>query len=170
MSSEVILNQKKEIVKEIADKMKNAQSFVLIDYKGITVEQATTLREKARNAGIDYKVYKNTFMRFAAKESGYDELVDILAGPTAVVFCENDAIAPAKLVYDFVKERKLNILAFKGGVIDKTITGVEEITAIAQLPSKDQLIAKILGSINSPIANLVYTFEAIRKQKEEQSA
>ncbi len=170
MSSEAILNSKKEIVKEIADKMKNSQSFVLVDYKGITVEQATALREKAREAGIEYKVYKNTFMRFAAKDSGYEELQPILEGPTAVVFCENDAIAPAKLIFDFVKERKLTVLAFKGGVIDKSITSVDEITAIAQLPSKDQLIAKILGSINSPIANLVYTFEAIRKQKEEQSA
>ncbi len=170
MSSEKILNQKKEIVSEITEKMKNAQSFVLVDYQGLTVEHATNLRSKAREAGIDYKVYKNTFMRFAAKECGYDELSDVFEGITAVAFCNEDAVAPAKLIYDYVTDNKLNTLSFKGGVIDKKVTAKEEIVQIAQLPSKDVMLARLLGSINAPISNLVYALDAIRKQKEEQTA
>ena len=170
MSSEKILNGKKVIVQEITEKMQNAQSFVLVDYQGLSVDHATALRKKAREAGVDYKVYKNTFMRFAAKECGYDELTDALEGITAVAFCNEDAVAPAKLIYDYVTENKLGTLKFKGGVIDKKVTPVDEIAKIAQLPSKDVLLAKLLGSMKAPISNFVYALDAIKKQKEEQTA
>ena len=109
-------------------------------------------------------------MRFAAKECGYDELSDVFEGITAVAFCNEDAVAPAKLIYDYVTDNKLNTLSFKGGVIDKKVTAKEEIVQIAQLPSKDVMLARLLGSINAPISNLVYALDAIRKQKEEQTA
>ena len=169
MSNKQVLDQKKVIVEEITEKMKKAESFVLVDYKGLSVDHATNLREKARELGVDYKVYKNTLIRFAAKNCGYDALVEMLEGITAVAFCEKDAVAPAKLIYDYVKENKLATLAFKGGVVENVIRSAEEVASIAQLPGKDTLIARMLGSINSPISKLVYTLDAIRQQKEEQA-
>lgn len=170
MSSEKILEGKKAIVSEIAEKMKSAESFVLVDYQGLSVEHATALRKAAREAGVDYKVYKNTFMRLAAKESGYDDLTGILEGITAVAFCDNDAVAPAKVIYDYVTANKLQTLKFKGGVVEKKVSSAAEVEAIAQLPGKDVMIARVLGSMNAPIANFVYALDAIRKQKEEATA
>ncbi len=166
MASEAILNQKKEIVKEIADKMKAAESFVLVDYKGINVEKVTRLRSIARERGIDYRIYKNTFMTFAAKEAGYDALIPCFEGTTAVAFCNTDVVAPAKLIAEFVKDNKLQTLAFKGGVIDKVVADVDTITKIAQLPSKDTLLAKMLGSLNAPISSFARVLNAIKEQKE----
>ena len=166
MSSEAILNQKKEIVKEIADKMKAAQSFVLVDYKGITVEQVTLLRAKARQMGVDYKIYKNTFMNFAAKQAGYEELSSCFEGSTAVAFCESDVVAPAKLIAEFVKDNRLQTLNIKGGVIDKTVADTDTIMKISQLPSKETLLAKMLGSLNAPIASFARVINAIKEQKE----
>lgn len=170
MSTGAILDQKKQVVAEIAEKMKSAQSFVIVDYKGLNVENATALREKARSLGVDYKIYKNTFLRFAAKECGYDALIDCLVGTTAVAFCSTDAVAPAKLIAEFVKDKKLQTLEFKGGVIDSKITDIESIKKISQLPSKETLISQMLGSLNAPIANFAYVINAIKEQKEQQSA
>ncbi len=166
MSSPAILEEKKKVVAEISEKMKNAESFVIVDYKGITVDQVTELRARARQAGVEYKVYKNTFMKFAAKDCNYEELFPAFEGPSAIIFSNEDSIACAKIVYDFVKEKKLGILAFKGGVIEKKVEDVASISKIAQLPGKDVLIAKMLGSLNSPIANLAYVLNAIKDQKE----
>ena len=99
MSSETILEGKKAIVAEIVEKMNSAQAFVLVDYKGINVEQDTAFRAKARELNVDYKIYKNTFLRFAAKECGFEGLVDVLKGSTAIAFCNEDVVAPAKDVY-----------------------------------------------------------------------
>lgn len=165
MSTGAILEQKQQIVTEIADKMKAAESFVIVNYKGINVAQVTALRVKAREIGVEYKIYKNTFLRFAAKECGYGELVGCLEGTTAVVFSDKDAVAPAKLIADFVKENKLQTLDFVGGVIDKSVTDVESIQKISQLPSKEVLLAKMLGSLNAPIANFAYVINAIKDQK-----
>ena len=170
MSSERILEGKKAIVNEITEKMQNAESFVLVDYQGRSVEHATALRKIAREAGVDYKVYKNTFMRFAAKACGYDELTEVLEGITAVAFCDSDAVAPAKVIYDYATANKLQTLKFKGGVVEKKVTSAEEVSSIAQLPSKDAMIARVLGSMNAPISNFVYALDAIRKQKEEATA
>ncbi len=111
MSSGAILEQKKQVVSEIADKMKNAESFVIVDYKGINVENVTALREKAREMGVEYKIYKNTFMRFAAKESGMRS-GGMFGWNNRVAFSNEDAVAPAKWIADFVKERKLQHLIF----------------------------------------------------------
>lgn len=170
MASEAILEGKKQIVKEIADKMKASQSFVIVDYQGINVEEATALREKAREADVDYKIYKNTFMRFAAKECKFDALLECLTGTSAIAFCESDTVAPAKVIADFVKERKLSILDFKGGVIDGEVYDVENIKKVSQLPAKEVLLAKILGSLNAPITNVVYAINAIKEKKEQETA
>lgn len=170
MSTGKILEAKQSVVQEIVDKMKDAQSFVVVDYKGIDVEKVTALRKNAREMNVDYKIYKNTMIRFAAKECGYPELVDVLTGSTAVAFCNDDAVKPAKLIYDFVKENKLQTLEFKGGVIDKAVTSVDEIKQIATLPSKEVLLSKMLGSLNAPIANFACVINAIKEQKESQTA
>ena len=125
MSSGAILEQKKQIVSEIAEKMKSAQSFVIVNYKGINVEKVTALRVKAREMGVEYKIYKNTFLRFAAKECGFDALESCFEGTTAIAFCNTDAVAPAKLIADFVKDNKLQTLDFIGGVIDGNVTDVD---------------------------------------------
>ena len=165
MSSGAILEQKKQIVSEIAGKMKEAQSFVIVNYKGINVEKVTALRVKAREMGVEYKIYKNTFLRFAAQECGYDELVSCFEGTTAIAFSDTDAVAPAKLIADFAKDNKLQTLEFIGGVIDNAVTDADSIQKISQLPSKEVLIAKMLGSLNAPIANFAYVINAIKDQK-----
>ena len=166
MSSAAILEGKKAIVSEIAEKMKKSASFVVVDYKGIDVTNVTALRAKAREMGVEYKIYKNTFLRFAAKECGYDELVDVLKGSTAIAFCEDDPIAPAKVIADFVKANDLDTLEFKGGVIDNKVSSVDEIKKIATLPSRDEMLAKMLGSLNAPISNFACVINAIKEQKE----
>ena len=170
MSSGAILENKKQIVQEITDKMKSSQSFVFVDYKGINVEQATALREKTREAGVDYKIYKNTFLRFAAKAADYEGVIDCLTGSTAVAFCESDAVAPAKVIADFVKERNLKTLEFKGGVIDGEVLDVASITAVSKLPSREALLSQMLGSLNAPIANFAVVINEIKKQKEAQES
>lgn len=170
MSSGAILESKKQIIQEIADKMKASQSFVIVDYKGINVEQATSLREKAREVNVDYKIYKNTFLRFAAKECKFDSLLDCLVGSSAIAFCNDDAVAPAKVIADFVSDNKLSVLEFKGGVIDGVISDVETIKKVSKLPAKEVLLAQMLGSLNAPIANLAYAINAIKEKKEEEAA
>ena len=166
MSSQAILEEKKLVVAEIVEKMNNASSFVVVDYQGINVEQVTALRNKAREAGVEYKIYKNTFLRFAAKECGFEDLADSLQGQNAVVFSENDPVAPAKLIADFVKENRLQILEFRTGVIDRKISSAEEILAISQLPTKDVLLSKILGSLNAPVSKFVYALNALKEKLE----
>ncbi len=165
MSTGAILEQKKGVVAEISEKMKSAASFVIVDYKGLNVFHATALREKARSLGVDYKIYKNTFLRFAAQECGFDELVSCFEGTSAIAFCDTDAVAPAKLIAEYAKDNKLQTLEFKGGVIDKKITDVESIKKISQLPPKEVLIAQMLGSLNAPISKFAYVLNAIKDQK-----
>ena len=170
MSSQAILEEKKLVVSEIVEKMKSSSSFVVVDYQGINVEQVTNLRNKAREAGVEYKIYKNTFLRFAAKECGYEDLTDSLQGQNAVIFSENDPVAPAKLIADFVKENRLQILEFRTGVIDKKISSADEIRAISQLPAKDVLLARILGSLNAPISKFVYALNALKEKLEQEAS
>ena len=170
MSSQKILEQKKQIVTQIVDKINKSSSFVVVDYQGINVEQVTALRNKAREAGVEYKIYKNTFLKFAVKECGYEDILDALEGQNAVVFSENDPVAPAKVIADFVKDNRLQILGFKTGVIDKKISNADEIVAISQLPSKEVLLAKIVGSLNAPVAKLVYALNAMKEKLEQEAS
>ena len=146
------LESKKETVAEIAGKFKDAKCIVLVDYKGISVEKATLLRNKARDAGVDYKVYKNTLARIAAKDSGCEELADYLTGSIAIAVSDKEQVAPAKLLSDFIKENK--ILTIKGGYVDKKAVDAKQIEALASLPGKEELIGKMLGSLKSPLYGL----------------
>lgn len=153
MPSEKILEKKKELVKEISSKVKDAKAMVLVDYRGITVEQDTELRNALRKAGVEYKVLKNTMVRFAVKENGLEGLDSFLNGPTAVAMSDSDPVAPAKVMAEYAK--KFEKLELKAGVVEGKIIDVAGINGLAELPPKEVLIAKVLGGFNAPISGFV---------------
>lgn len=142
---------KKPIVDEISASIKDAQSVVLVDYRGLTVEQDTNLRRQLREAGITYKVYKNTMMNFAFKGTDFESLAPYLEGPSAVAISTTDATAPARVLCKFAKEA--DKLEIKGGVVEGITYDAKGIAEIAKIPSREELLSKLLGSIQSPIAN-----------------
>lgn len=152
MPSNKILEQKKQVVTDLTEKIKSAQSIVLADYRGLTVEQDTELRNALRKAGVDYKVVKNTLTSLAAKESGL-ELDEFLTGPTAMAISSTDAVAPAKVLSEFAK--KFEKLELKVGVVEGKVIDLEGVKALAELPSREVLIAKVLGGFNAPISGFV---------------
>jgi len=173
--SEATLQQKKEAVRELKEKITAAKALVLADYRGLTVEQDTELRRALRKAGVEYRVVKNTLTRFAAKESGLEGLEPFLEGPTAIALSDTDPVAPAKVLSEYAK--KYEKLELKVGVVEGKIVDVNGIKALADLPPKEVLIAKVLGGFNAPIAGLVnvlngnirglvVALNAIREQKE----
>lgn len=142
---------KQPIVAEISEAIKDAQSVVLVDYRGLTVEQDTNLRKQLREAGVTYKVYKNTMMNFAFKGTDFEGLAPYLEGPSAVAISTTDATAPARILAKFAKDAKA--LEIKAGVVEGTVYDATGMQAIAQIPSRDELISKLLGSLQSPITN-----------------
>lgn len=142
---------KQPIVEEISENIKDAQSVVLVDYRGLTVEQDTRLRKELRDAGITYKVYKNTMMNFAFKGTDFEALAPYLEGPSAIAISTTDATAPARVLCKFAKEA--DKLEVKGGVVEGTVYDAAGIANIAKIPSRDELISKLLGSLQSPITN-----------------
>lgn len=153
MPSEKILQQKKEVVSEISEKIKAAKAMVFADYRGLTVEQDTELRNALRKAGVEYKVVKNTLTRFAAKENGLEGLDSYLNGPTAMAVSSTDPVAPAKVLAEYAK--KFEKLELKIGVVEGKIIDTNGINALAELPPREVLIAKVLGGFNAPISGLV---------------
>lgn len=164
MASIEHLKQKQTVIDEIKGKLEKAQSAVVIDYMGITVAEADSMRRKLREANVDYTVYKNSLVSRAIKGTNYEGLEEVLKGPSAFAFSYEDAIVPAKVLNDIFKEYKK--MSFKGGVIDGQYYDAENVKVIATLPSRDQLIAKFMGSIQSPVSKLVRTFQAIADSKE----
>ncbi|MDE6749610.1 MAG: 50S ribosomal protein L10 [Lachnospiraceae bacterium] len=142
---------KKPIVEEISAAIKDAQSVVLVDHRGLTVEQDTELRKQLREAGISYKVYKNTMMNFAFKGTDCEGLVPYLKGPSAVAISTTDATAPARILCKFAKTA--DKLEVKGGIVEGTVYDAAGIANISKIPSREELLSKLLGSIQSPIAN-----------------
>ena len=142
---------KKPIVDEISANIKDAASVVLVDYRGLTVEQDTQLRKNLREAGVTYKVYKNTFMNFAFKGTEFEGLSEYLEGPSAVAISTDDATAPARVLSEFAKTA--NKLEIKAGVVEGTVYDAKGMAAIASIPSREVLISKLLGSLQSPITN-----------------
>lgn len=142
---------KKPVVEEISACIKDAQSVVLVDYRGLTVEQDTRLRKQLREAGVTYKVYKNTMMNFAFKGTDFEGLAPYLEGPSAVAVSTSDATAPARVLCKFAKEAtKLEV---KGGVVEGVVYDANGIADIAKIPSREELISRLLGSMQSPITN-----------------
>lgn len=165
MPNAKILAEKQAIVAALAEKMKNASAGVLVDYKGITVEQDTKLRAELRKNGVDYAVVKNTLTRFAAKEVGFEALDPVLNGTTALAISMEDEIAPARVITDFMKKNPKLAFNVKAGFVDGEVVGPETIKQLGELPSKDVLIAMVLGTMNAPIAALARAINAIVEQK-----
>lgn len=154
-------------VQEIKEKLEKAQAVVLAKYQGLTVEQDTELRKQLRDAGVEYKVYKNTLTLLAAKELGLGDLEGYLEGPVSIAFGYDDVTAPARILNDFAKTHKK--LELKGGVVQGEIYDTAKIAQLATIPSKDILIAKLLGSIKAPLSNLAYLLNAVKEQKESEA-
>jgi large subunit ribosomal protein L10 len=153
LPSKKILKQKQELVMGLSEKIKTAKALVLADYRGLTVEQDTEMRNALRKAGVDYKVVKNTLTKFAAKENGLDGLDTFLNGPTAMALSDSDPVAPAKILSEYAK--KYNKLEIKVGVVEGKVIDLSGIKMLAELPSREVLIAKVLGGFNAPISGLV---------------
>ncbi len=153
---------KKPIVDEIAACVKDAQSVVVVDYRGLTVEQDTKLRKNLREAGITYKVYKNTLMNFAFKGTDFESMSSLLKGPSAIAVSKDDATAPARILAKFAKAAPA--LELKAGVVEGTFYDADGIKTIASVPSREELLSKFLGSIQSPITNLARVLNQIAEQ------
>lgn len=146
---ESTLQAKVQLVDEIKEKIDGAQSVILVDYRGLNVAQLTELRSKYREAGVEYKVYKNTMMRLAFKEAGLEEFNEFLTGPNGVAFGYEDPVAAAKITSEFAKENSK--LEIKAGVVDGKVIDANGIEELAKLPSREVLVAQVLGGLNSPI-------------------
>lgn len=165
MPNAKILETKQAIVAELTTKLKDAASGVLIDYKGITVAQDTALRNELRANGVDYAVVKNTLTRFAAQNAGYGELSDCLNGTTSLALSTTDAIAPMRVINKFAKQFNGEKFQIKAGFMDGKILPLQEILAIAELPSKEVLQAQVLGTMLAPITSLAIVLKAIADEK-----
>ncbi len=151
--------EKQPIVQEIIENVKDAQSVVLVDYRGLTVEEDTRLRKELREAGIIYKVYKNTMMTFAFKGTEFEALTDSLKGPSAVAISKDDATAPARILAKFAKTAPK--LELKAGVVEGNFYDEAGIAEVAKVPSREELLSKLLGSIQSPIANFARVMQQL---------
>ncbi len=156
--------RKEVVVAEIREKLIRAKSVVLVNYSGINVEQATKLRKSFREAGLDYKVYKNKLVEVAAKDTAYEALVKDLNGPNAFAISYSDPVAPAKLIKDYVKDFKK--MELRSGVVEGVYYSAEQVAELANLPSKEVLIGRFLGSIKSPVSSFAYMLQAVIDKKE----
>ena len=164
MPNAKVLESKKAVVDSLTNKIQNATSVVFVDYKGITVAQDTDLRKQFREAGVEYSVVKNTLTNFAAKNAGYD-FSEVLNGTTAMASTTGDPIAPARIACEFAKKNK-NVLSIKGGVVEGSVLSADALNGFGELPSKNALVAQVLGTFLAPISSLACVLDQIRQQKE----
>ena len=153
---------KQPIVQAIAEEIKDAQSVVLVDYRGLTVAQDTELRKQLREAGVVYKVYKNTMMKRAFEGTEFEGLENCLEGPSAIAVSKDDATAPARILCKFAKDAPA--LELKGGVVEGTVYDVAGLAELSKIPSREELLSKLLGSIQSPITNFARVIKQIAEQ------
>lgn len=161
MPSEKILLAKQQRVAELAEKLKNASAGVLVDYKGITVEEDTKLRKELREAGVEYFVEKNTMLRFAMKECGLDGLTDVLEGTTAIALSTDDQTAPARVLGKFSEACNGEKFNLKAGFIGEDLYDTEGVKKLSKIPSRDVLLAQLVGSLQGPMQKLAATIQAI---------
>ncbi|MBP2651882.1 MAG: rplJ [Firmicutes bacterium] len=172
-----ITAEKEAIVSEIKSKLTASKGLVLTNYRGLNVAMDTKLRRKFREAGVEYRVLKNTMTRIAANQAGIEGLDQYLEGPTAIAMSVTDPVAPAKVLADFIKENKLQAIEIKAGLVEGKVIDAQGVKALASLPSREVLVAKLLGTMQAPITgfvnvlhgnlrNLAYVLEAVRQQKE----
>jgi large subunit ribosomal protein L10 len=159
-----IIEEKKKIVAEIADKLSKSQSTIITDYRGLTVKQMNELRKKLREAGVEFKVLKNTLTQRAAEQVGISEINEYLNGPTAIAFGYDDVVAPAKIIHQFAKENKE--LEIKAGIVEGKVVSVDEIKALAELPSREGLLSMLLSVLQAPIRNFALAVKAVADKNE----
>ena len=163
------LQIKSQVVAEIVEKLQKSSSTIVVDYKGLTVEEVTELRKKMREAGVEYKVYKNTLVRRAAQEVGITEFNDeLLVGTNAIAFGYEDPIAPARVIKEFMEDHPK--MKLKMGVVEGEFYNEARIVEFANIPPREVLLAKLLGSLKAPMSNFVYLLDAVIKEKEGQEA
>ena len=164
MASETIVKQKEEIVAKLAEDLKDTKLVLLVDYRGITVDDVTKLRNELRSNNAEYRVIKNNIVKRALDKNGESGLDDLLNGPTAVITSKEDYLAPAKAIYNFTKDH--DFYKIKGGVIEGKVMTAEEIITLAKLPSRQELLAKLAGSLLGTISKLAVALDAVKSQKE----
>lgn len=162
-----VIEQKQQHVEVISEQMKNSVSTVLVDYRGLKVSEVTELRKQLRDAGIEFKVYKNTMVRRAADSQGLSELNEFLVGPSAIAFSNEDVIMPAKIIHEFSKKHEA--LEIKAGVIEGSFVPAEDVRSIASLPSRDGLLSMLLSVLQAPVRNFAYAVKAIGEEKEQEN-
>ena len=163
--SEVAIAKKAAIVDEVTEKFSAAASAVIVDYRGLTVEQVTELRKQLRDANVEMKVIKNSILVRAAEKAGLNGLEEVFSGPTAVEFSNEDVVAPAKIIDEFAKTA--DKLEIKGGIIEGKVASIEEITALAKLPNRDGLLSMLLSVLQAPVRNVAYAVKAVAEKEEE---
>ena len=161
-----IIDAKKQEVDIIAEQLKNSVSTVIVDYRGLSVAEVTELRSQLREAGVEYKVLKNTMVRRAAQQAGIDGLDEFLVGPTAVATSTEDVVAPAKVIAGFAKEHQA--LEIKTGVMEGNVISAEEVNTVGTLPSHDGLVSMLLSVLQAPVRNFAYAVKAVGEDKESQ--
>ncbi|MDT2737446.1 50S ribosomal protein L10 [Enterococcus pseudoavium] len=162
--SEVAIAKKAAIVDEVTEKFSAAASAVIVDYRGLTVEQVTELRKQLRDANVEMKVIKNSILTRAAEKAGLSGLDEVFTGPTAVAFSNEDVVAPAKIIDEFAKTAEK--LEIKGGIIEGKVASIEEITALAKLPNRDGLLSMLLSVLQAPVRNVAYAVKAVAEKEE----
>ncbi|RXJ03027.1 50S ribosomal protein L10 [Anaerobacillus alkaliphilus] len=160
--------QKQVLVSEIATKLRDSKATVVVDYRGLNVAQVTELRKQLREANVEFKVYKNSMTRRATAEVELTDLDSVLVGPTAIAFSNEDVIAPAKILNDFAK--KNDALEIKAGIIEGRFASLEEVKALAELPSREGLLSMLLSVLQAPMRNFALVTKAVAEQKEDQGA
>lgn len=169
MPSEKILEAKKAEVAAISERLQGAIAGVIVDYKGITVEEDTKLRKELREAGVNYFVEKNSMLRFAAKNAGLEGLTEVLKGTSAIALTDGDETAPARILGKFAEEAK-DKFNLKAGFIGEEIYDEKGVTALSKIPSRETLLAQLLGSLQAPMQNLAATLQALVDKKNEEEA
>jgi large subunit ribosomal protein L10 len=168
MANAKIIAEKQRIVDEIAAKLKESSSTVIADYRGLNVAQVTELRKQLREAGVEFKVLKNSLISRAAENAELSALNEVLTGPTAVAFGKEDAVAPAKILNEFAKKNEA--LKIKGGVVEGRVVDTAQIEALASLPSREGLLSMLLSVLQAPLRNFALAVKAVADKKEAESA
>ncbi|TFD98476.1 50S ribosomal protein L10 [Jeotgalibacillus salarius] len=163
-----IIEQKKQLVTEIQEKLQSSAASVIVDYRGLSVSEVTELRKQLREAGVEFKVYKNSMTRRAAEAAGLEGLDESLTGPNAIAFSSEDVVAPAKILNNFAKEHEA--LELKAGVIEGSVASLEQVKALAELPSREGLLSMLANVLSAPMRGFAIATQAVADQKEEQGA
>ena len=164
MANTKVLEEKQLQADGISTKLKESSTTVVVDYRGLNVTQVTELRKQLRQAGVEFQVLKNSVVRRATAEAELTELDQFLTGPTAIAFSKNDLVAPAKILNDFAK--KNDKLSLKGGVVEGRVVGLEQIKALADLPSRDGLLSMLLSVLQAPVRNFALAVKAVAEKQE----